>query len=233
MILPDMLLGKLLRRYKRFLADVRFSDGQEVTVHCPNTGAMTGCAEPGSAVWCSTSDNPKRKYAHTLEFVQTSAGYVSVNTGRANRLVGEALSAGKIPTLQALEWVKPEVKIPHSSGRFDYAAAVAGQTVFIEVKSATMLLSSGQGAFPDAVSARALKHVQALRECVAQGHRALLIFCAQHCGITSVRVADEIDPAYADGLRVALHDGVEVMAFACSTDLSTMEVGERIPFHLP
>ncbi len=230
MKLPELAPGVLLRRYKRFLADIQQPDGQVITAHCPNTGAMTGCAEPGSAVWYSRSDNPSRKYPHTLEIVQTPSGYVSVNTGRANALVGEALRAGAIHTLEDAISIKAEAKIPEGQGRFDFAAECPGYTAYIEVKSTTLLVGSQAGAFPDAVSTRALKHVQALQHRVAAGDRGILIFCAQHCGIRTVRPAVEIDPAYAAGLKAAQQAGVEVMAFACQTDLITMQLGEQIPF---
>ena len=229
MKLPALQDGVLLRRYKRFLADVEMPDGSVVTVHCPNTGAMTGCAEPGSRVWLSISDNLKRKYPHTLEIVQTGQGYVSVNTGRANHLVAEALQQGRVAGLPAPLSVKAEAKIPEGDGRFDFLVGDEGGNVSVEVKSTTLLVGEQVGAFPDAVSSRALKHLQALARRVAAGERALLIFCAQHCGIEQVRPAAEIDAAYAEKLAEVCRLGVEVQAYGCSTDLHHMSIDRRLP----
>ncbi len=228
--LPRLQPGTLRRRYKRFLADIELADGDLLTVHCPNTGAMTGCAEPGSPCWYSRSENPDRKYPHTLEVVQTPQGYVSVNTGRANTLVGEAIQAGVIAELGGALEVKAEAKIPEGNGRFDFRVTLPTTTAWVEVKSTTLLLDDGAGAFPDAVSTRALKHVDALVNRVQAGERGVLVFCAQHCGIRSVRAAHEIHAEYAFALRAAMQLGVEVLAYGCSTDLREMTVVGRLPF---
>lgn len=229
--LPPLQSGVLVRRYKRFLADIELETGAVFTAHCPNTGAMTGCAEPGSAVWYSESDNPKRKYPHTLELVQTTAGLVSVNTGRANSLVAEALAAGVVSELADCTNIKAEAKIPEGDGRFDFQVELPdGNAAYIEVKSATLYIADGIGAFPDAVSSRALKHVQALLRRVQAGERGILIFCAQHCGIQSVRPASEIDADYAAALLQARDQGVEVLAYGCQTDLCDMYIDRKLPF---
>lgn len=236
MKLPHLLEGVLLRRYKRFLADVQLADGQRITAHCPNTGAMTGCAEPGWPVWLSVSDNPKRKYQHTWEIVQTPDGYVSVNTGRANALVGEALAAGWLESCKDACNIKAEVQIPEGDGRFDYFAQIPSsatgelQNLFIEVKSVTLHQGNGVGAFPDAVSQRALKHVHALQRRVAAGDRAMLLFCAQHCGIQQVRAAAEIHAEYAAALTDAAANGVQVLAYGCRTDLCEFTLDTVLPF---
>jgi len=229
MRLPKLEQGKLIRRYKRFLADIELPSGDVITAHCPNTGAMTGCADPGSAVWYSTSDNAKRKYPHTFEIVATKAGYVSVNTGRANSLVGEALAAGAVVELADASEIKAEAKIPEGDGRFDFRVVTKAGVAYVEVKSTTLYLGDGQGAFPDAVSTRALKHLDALRRRVDAGERGVLIFCAQHCGIERVRAAHEIDANYAQALTAAAANGVEVLAYACSTDLIDMSLTHALP----
>jgi sugar fermentation stimulation protein A len=231
MKLPALQSGVLVRRYKRFLADIETEAGALLTAHCPNTGAMTGCAEPGSPVWYSQSDNPKRKYPHTLEIVQSASGLVSVNTGRANALVAEALAAGVILELAGCTDIKAEAKIPEGDGRFDFRLEMPdGKTAYIEVKSATLYVGDGEGAFPDAVSTRALKHVQALLRRVQAGERGILIFCAQHCGIGSVRAAGEVDADYAAALTSARDQGVEVLAYGCQTDLCEMSIDRKLPF---
>ena len=233
MILPELQKGRLLRRYKRFLADIETGEGEVITVHCPNTGAMTGCADPGSVAYFSVSDNPKRKYPYTLEFVETAVGLVSVNTGRANALVGEALAAEQIISLAGYTDIKAASKIPDGGGRFDFLARNSKQvSAFIEVKSVTLYTENGAGEFPDAVSERALKHVHALKRMVSLGHRGVLIFCAQHCGISRVSPARSIDPAYAQGLEEAIEAGVEVYAAGCVTDLKTMRIDRAIVFSL-
>jgi sugar fermentation stimulation protein A len=234
--LPELVEVLLVRRYKRFLADIQAIAGPEagrtITVHCPNTGAMTGCADPGSRAWISTSQNPKRKYPQTLEMVQTPAGMVSVNTLRANALGREAIENGVIDRLRDVADIQAEAKIPDNGGRFDLAMTCAAQRVFVEVKSATLYLQDGLGAFPDAVSERAVKHVVALARQVQAGHRGVLIFCSQHCAIERVRPAYEIHPDYADALATAIDAGVEVYALGCRTDLKEFIADRQIEFLL-
>jgi len=232
MKLPELQVGTLVRRYKRFLADIEDADGKQLTVHCPNTGAMTGCTEPGSKVYYSRSDNQKRKYPHTLEFVQSEHGLVSVNTGRANSLVKDALLTGLIAEIGPVptDHLKPEALIPSGAGRFDFLLSHNGADTFIEVKSVTLHLNDGVGAFPDAVSTRALKHVQELQAIVQQGARGVLLFCVQHLGIRSVCPAAHVDPDYAEGLRIAANAGVEILAYGCKTDMQTMTLDRRLDF---
>ena len=201
----------LIRRYKRFLADVRTATGESMTIHCANTGAMSGCANPGSTIWYSTSDNLRRKYRHSWEIVRGADGHlIVVNTARANGLVAQAVAAGLLGFPVTAE-VRREVAIPSETGRFDLAVDDA----FVEVKSVTLKLADS-GAFPDAVSERATRHVNALAKLSRQGRRAMLVFCVLHAGVAAVRPADEIDPAYGDALRQAVADGVEVVALRCA-----------------
>lgn len=231
---PPLAQGVLLRRYKRFLADIEIGSGarrERMTIHCANTGAMTGCAEPGSAAWYSTSTNPRRKYAHTLELVRDADGdLIGVNTGHANGLVVEAVAAGTLPSLpppppepsQAVgsgrAFLQREVEIgeavPGERGRFDLRVG----DVFVEVKTVTLKVANGaagEGAFPDAVSARATRHVAALAAAARGGRNSALVFCVLHTGIRFVRPADEIDPAYGTALRTAVASGVKVWALGC------------------
>ncbi|MCZ6889367.1 MAG: DNA/RNA nuclease SfsA [Gammaproteobacteria bacterium] len=225
---PPFAEGMLVRRYKRFLADVVTRSGATVTMHCANTGAMSGCSDPGSRVWYSTSDNPKRKYAHTLELVETAAGgLVGVNTARANALVAEGLTAGKLGLFEAGAPFRREVRIPSETGRFDFVVEENGSETFVEVKSVTLVLE-GVGAFPDAVSVRARRHVEALAACAMAGRRAALVFCVQHSAIEVVRPADEIDPDYGRALRAAMRAGVEVAAFGCTLSPHKLEIGDEL-----
>ncbi len=218
---PALARGRLVRRYKRFLADVETADGV-VTMHCPNTGAMTGCSDPGSEVWYSMSANPARKYPHTLEVVCTPAGRVGVNTARANSLVAEALEQGQVTELAGYPVQRREAAIPGGHGRFDFLLEAGERRCWVEVKSLTLHTGGGRGAFPDAVSARAAKHVQALSQRRADGDRAVLLFCVQHTGVRVASPADEIDPAYAAVLRQAAGDGVEVLAYRCRIQRAAM-----------
>ena len=208
---PPLKRAKLIRRYKRFLADVETAAGETLTLHCPNTGAMTGCAEPGSAAWYSTSTNERRKYAHTLEIVQDRDGHlIGINSARANTLVAEALGAGMLPGFPADARVRREVAIPGQPGRLDLLVG----DVYVEVKSVTLKLADS-GAFPDAVSVRATRHLDTLARLARTGQRAALVFCVQHTGIDRVRSADEIDPDYGRALHRAVADGVNVVAVRC------------------
>lgn len=230
---PALEKGRLLRRYKRFLADVETATGEPLTLHCPNTGAMTGCQEPGSEVWYSRSDNPKRKYPHTLEVVVSANGRVGVNTARANQLIGEGLRNSALGPFAAMQVLKAEAAIPDESGRFDFLLEdETGQPCWLEVKNMTLCDAAGRGSFPDAVSDRAVKHVQALLRRVQAGERAALVFCVQHSGVQRATLADEIHPAYGDAVRKAAAAGVEVHAFGVRLTPGEICVEASLPVDL-
>lgn len=170
----------LVKRYKRFLADVVTPEGETLTLHCANTGAMTGCAEPGDTVWYSTSDNPKRKYAHSWELTQTRTGhFICINTLRANELVKEALALGNIAQLQGYDSLRSEVRYGEENSRIDFLLeSETKPACYIEVKSVT-LLTDGCGYFPDAVTTRGQKHLRELQSVVEQGLRA--VYCSLCC----------------------------------------------------
>ncbi|HEY7775699.1 MAG TPA: DNA/RNA nuclease SfsA, partial [Kineobactrum sp.] len=198
-----LLEGRLVRRYKRFLADVALASGEVITVHCPNTGAMTGCAEEGSRVWLSRSDVATRKYPHTWELVETSGGMACVHSAVANRVVREAFVAGRIPGFCDYPDIQAEVKYGASS-RADLLLSGPSGRVFVEVKSVTLCRDGGSGAFPDAVSARGTKHLQELQGVLAADTRSLVLFCVLHAGIERVSAAGDIDPAYRNALVEAM-----------------------------
>jgi sugar fermentation stimulation protein A len=229
---PPLQRATLLRRYKRFLADVKCPDGSQLTLHCANTGAMTGCSTPGLEVWFGTSANPKRKYPHSLELVQTPLGLVGVNTALANGLVAEALLAGVIVELAGFSRMDREVVVPTGPERLDFRLDTVDGPCWLEVKSLTLSGADGRGAFPDAVSLRALRHVEALvarRRC---GERAVLLFCVQHSGITWITTADEIHPEYGAAVRAAVAEGVEVLAYGCRIAPAGISLDARLPAHL-
>jgi len=220
----------LLRRYKRFLADVELPGGEVITVHCPNTGAMTGCAEPGSRVWLSVSDSRTRKYPHTWELVETARGTACIHSARANKVVRESLAAGCIPGFEAYRDIQSEVKYGQGS-RIDLLLRGEGGVVFVEVKSVTLCRAGGCGLFPDAVSERGRKHLQELaRVAREENTRAVLFFCVFHTGIESVSVAGDIDPRYRDALLEAQVAGVEVLAWRARVDPLGMELTAPLPF---
>ena len=225
---PELAEAVLIRRYKRFLADIREA-GLVTTIHCANTGAMHGCSDPGSKVWYSISDNPQRKLSQSLELVETQSGHlVCVNTARANQLVGEALHKRQIKQLAGCEKWNREVSIPNAHGRLDFAA----DNIVVEVKMVSWL-RQGIGVFPDAVSSRATRHVKALQACAADGWRAVLLFCVPHNGIHSMTIASDVDPDYAAAIVQACTEGVEMFAYRWCVSPSEWRLSEQIPFELP
>ena len=210
-----LIPATLIKRYKRFLADVTLEDGSEITVHCPNTGSMKRCAEAGSRVWLYDSQSKTRKYQHTFEWVEVDEKYrACVNTARANQLVAEALEQGVIAELKGYCNIKREPKV--EDGRLDFLlTSETGERCWVEVKSVTLLeQDNGLGCFPDAVTERGRKHLLRLQALKNQGDRAVLLFCVPHEGIREVTVADHIDPAYGKVLREVQAGGVEIMAAA-------------------
>lgn len=214
---PDLTRGTLLRRYKRFLADVQLDSGEQVVAHCPNTGAMTGLAEPGWVVWLAPSQNPKRKLAWTWELVETPAGLACIHSARANRVVAEALARG-LPAGIGRGWhVRPEVRLA-SGSRADFRLEGGQGSLYVEVKAVTLLRPHGLGVFPDAVSERAQRHVRELAGVIAPGIRAAIVFAVFHSGIEAVSAAADIDPDYATALADASARGLEVYALHCKLD---------------
>lgn len=214
----------LLRRYKRFLADVRLPDGRELTIHCPNTGSMKNCVVPESPCWYSVSPSQTRKYPQTLELVTIPGGHLAgVNTARTNELVETALRAEVITELRGYQMLRREVVYGSEKSRIDFLLSEQSldgnpdaRPCYLEVKNVTLMEAEGEGFFPDAVSERGSKHLRELMSMVEHGHRAVLLFCVQHTGIQSVRAAAHIDAVYANTLRAARAAGVEVIAYAAA-----------------
>jgi len=222
--------ARLIRRYKRFLADIQLEDGSELTIHCPNTGSMTGCAQAGTRVYYSQSDNPKRKYPFTWELGLTEAGHwICVNTNIPNKILGEALAANTIPELAGYQQQQAEVRYGNNS-RIDWLLSHHSNQpdCYIEVKNVT-LLEHHQGFFPDAVSARASKHLQELTAMKKQGQRAIIFFVVSHSGINSVAPATHIDPAYGKAFNHALENGVEALAYRATMNASAIYLTEPLP----
>ena len=229
-----LIPATLVRRYKRFLADVILEAGEQVTVHTPNTGAMLGCAEPGSRVWLRDSGNPARKYPLGWELATSEAGIlIGVNTHLANQLVQEGIETGAIEELQGYKSLRREVGYGDEGSRIDLLLQhPARPACYIEVKNVTLLQAAGVAAFPDAVSQRGSKHLRELTRLVALGYRAVLLFCVQRADAEVVEPARDIDPVYADTLATAVAQGVEVLAYRAQVSPTEITLQTRLPFRL-
>lgn len=228
----DLQTGILVRRYKRFLADITTAEGEAITIHCPNTGSMKNCQEPGSRVWYSDSQNPKRKYACTWELVEVDARHiVGINTGLANKLAHEAIRLDRIDALSGYEGIRTEVPYGEQNSRIDLllerSRSEPDVQCYVEVKNVSLGLGDGLGRFPDAVTSRGQKHLQELLTMREQGHRAVLFFCVQHSGIQRLEPADDIDPEYGRLLREVVSKGVEVLAYRAEFDITGSSIALR------
>lgn len=231
MNLPQPLItGRLLRRYRRFLADVELDDGSVVTAHTPNTGSMLQCAVPGHAVLLSRSADPRRKLAWSWELVQVNGHWVDINTQRANRVVEEALSQNVLAEFQDYN-VRREY--PFADSRIDFMLAKGDDKVLLEVKNVTLCCTPHQACFPDAVTIRGQKHLRDLMTAIDSGWRAALLFLVQRGEAESFAPADHIDPAYGRLLRQAARAGVAILA--CQTTVTPTEsrISARLPVRLP
>lgn len=235
MLLPIPLKrGTLIRRYKRFLADIALDTGEEITAHCPNPGSMLGLNASGVRVWVSRSDNPKRKLAHTWEVVEIEGGVLAgINTNRPNKLVAEALAAGTIPTLTGYD-VRPEVKYREGS-RIDFLLTAPDRPdCYLEVKNVHMMREPGLAEFPDCVTKRGAKHMNDLAAMRAEGHRAVVLFAVQMTDCDRFAPAADIDPGYAAAFRRAVEAGVEALCHACdfshpNDDKPAITLGRPLP----
>ena len=226
---PPLEEGRLLQRYKRFLADIETLDGEQLTIHCPNTGSMLHCMRPGGRIWFSRSSDPKRKLSGTWELAETPQGRLAcINTARANPLVEQALRNGVIAELKGFSSLRREVPFGEENSRVDFVLDYADGPVFVEVKSVTLgFPDSTVAAFPDARSERGSKHLRELIRLARKGVRAVQLYCVNLSGIEAVRAATEIDPQYAQALLQARQSGVEVLAYGC--DLSPQGIFLRHP----
>ena len=234
MDLPAPLLaGRLERRYKRFLVDIRLDDGRLVTAHCPNPGSMMGLSDPGLRAWVSVSANTKRKLPYTLELVEADGTLVGIHTGRPNRLAEEAIRAGVIGSLAGYSGLRREVPYAGNS-RVDLVLHGPGQPdCFVEVKNVHLRRPGGDhpqaAEFPDCVTARGAKHLDALATLPAQGMRAVLLYIVQRADCDYFRLAEDIDPTYAARAKAARMAGVEMVAYACDVQPSGIAVSRSLP----
>jgi sugar fermentation stimulation protein A len=226
-----LVRGVLVRRYKRFLADVELETGEVITSHLANSGAMRGTSTPGMEVWLSPATNPARKLAWNWELCTVDGCLVGVNTAHPNLIAAEAIAAGEIPELAGYDTIRREVKYGRNS-RIDLLLEGPGRpTCYVEVKN--VHLKRGDWAeFPDAVTARGAKHLLELRDMVAEGSRAVMLYLVQREDCTGFRPAADIDPAYAAGLAAAVADGVETICYTCKLSLDGIGVGAPLPISL-
>jgi sugar fermentation stimulation protein A len=235
MQLPPLTEGRIIKRYKRFLADVVLSDGREVTAHCPNTGSMQGCWEPDAPVQLSYSDNPKRKLAWTLERVDMGNGWIGVHTGRTNPMIEEAVGHGRVPQLQGYSSIRREVVFEaegYERSRFDlFLSQGSARDAWVEIKNVTLWQGDAM-TFPDAVTTRGRKHLNLLQEACQQGYRGVMVYALNRPEGDYFRPAHEIDPAYAETLRKVVENGVEVIALRIQHHSDSMQVSDEVAVDL-
>lgn len=232
---PPLLKATLIKRYKRFLADVSHPELGEFTVHCPNTGSMKNCWQEGDTVYLLDSQNPKRKYQYTWISSQTNNNdWLCLNTHLANQIVMEGIENNVVKELQNYQTIKPEVKYGEENSRIDLLLSAENQPdCYVEIKTVTLLeneIGKGRGFFPDAVSTRGQKHLRELITIAKSGQRAVLFFLVQHSGIESVSPAEHIDPKYAEILTQAIDSGVEILVYRTHISPAEIILQDPLPF---
>jgi sugar fermentation stimulation protein A len=229
-----LLPGRLIRRYKRFLADARLDDGREVTAHVGNPGSMLGLADPGARIWLEPNDDPKRKLKFAWRLVEHAGGhFTGVDPGAANRIVREALEAGTVAGLAGYERLRAEVRYGEKS-RVDFVLSGGGRPeAYVEVKSVTLSRAAGRAEFPDAVTARGARHLAELAAMAQAGHRAVLLYLVQRTDAREVGLAADIDPAYATAFAAARAAGVEALALGTRITPEGIEAAGPLPLSAP
>lgn len=230
----DLVPARLIRRYKRFLADCRLGDGREVTAHCANPGSMMGLAEEGTKIWLEPNDDPKKKLKFGWRLVDHENGhFTGVDTSLPNRVLRTALQAQQIALLSAYESVRPEVKYGQNS-RVDFLLQQPGlPDAYVEVKSVTLSRTPGRAEFPDSVTARGAKHMSDLAQVAAKGHRAVLLYLVQRTDCSHVDIAHDIDPNYAQAHANATAAGVETLCIGTRISPLGVQIGAPLALRVP
>jgi sugar fermentation stimulation protein A len=223
-----LIPGKLIQRYKRFLADIELDDGTLITAHVANPGSMLGMKDPGMRVWVSPASNPKRKLKFSWELAEIEGALINVNTGHPNKVGEEAIHAGLITELTGYDTLTREVKYGENS-RIDILLTNEDnpRQCYVEIKSVTLRRGS-DAEFPDSVTARGAKHLVELSSMVQQGHRAVMLYLVQRQDCTSFAIAGDIDPTYAQALTQALAQGVEVLCYTCKVTVDGICVAKPL-----
>jgi sugar fermentation stimulation protein A len=214
-----LLPGRLIKRYKRFLADIELDGSETITAHCPNPGSMMGLKAPGSRCWVSVSDNPKRKLQHTLEVLEADGTLVAMNTMSPNKIAEAAIANAEIAPLAGYDAIRREVKYGTNSRIDLLLTSKSRPDCYVEVKNCHLMRTPGLAEFPDSVTTRGAKHLFELSERVRAGDRAVQLFIVQRGDCTRLSPADDLDAAYAKALRDAAQTGVEILAFGCAVTL--------------
>lgn len=222
-----LIHGTLIKRYKRFLADVKLDNNQIITAHCPNTGTMLSCSTPGSNVCLSTSDNPKRKYPHTLEMVQNNGTWVGVNTARTNKLVIEAIEDGLIAEFTNIDNIKSEVKTSEGS-RLDLLIQKGKKSSYVEIKNCSLAID-GCAMFPDAVTVRGTKHLNELIRLKKEGFNSYIFFLVQRMDADRFAPATHIDKVYTKTLGQAAVAGVQILVYQAEVSPDAIQVVRSLP----
>ncbi len=228
-----LIRGRLIKRYKRFLADVKLDDGTTITCTCPNTGSMLGLTGPGAIVWLSQSDNPTRKYRHTWEMIENDAGagptLVGINTAHPNKIVAQAIEAGRMAPLKGYQSLKREQKYGANS-RIDILLEddTKGRA-YVEIKNVHLMRQAGLAEFPDSVTERGAKHLAELAEMARAGHRAVMVYLVQRADANALSLAADIDPGYAHAFTSAAAAGVEALAYRCRLSPDEIVIDRKIP----
>lgn len=227
-----LIFGRLIRRYKRFFADIETEEGEVITAHCPNTGSMQGVLTPGNQVWVSRSDNPKRKLSYTWELVEVDGTLIGVNTHNPNNIVHEALQNKFIPEITNYQFVKPEVKYGSENSRIDFLLTDhTGADTYLEVKNVHYSKTEQNetvAIFPDSETSRGVKHLQELIRVVEQGHRAIVLYCIQRNDCTALRFGWEFDPLYAKTALLALSKGIEMIPYSCIMTTTHIQLNKAL-----
>ena len=223
-----LIKGKLIKRYKRFLADIILEDGQEIIAHVPNSGAMTSCIEENCDVWVTFHDNAKRKLKYTLELTKMGENLICTNTGVANKIAIEAIENGVIKELQGYSSLKPEQKYGQNS-RIDILLENENEKCYVEVKSVSLRIDDYL-AFPDAVTSRGTKHLNELYEMTLQGHRAVMLYIIQRTDNLPFRLAKEIDKKYFEAFNEVTTKGVEVLVYQSCIDFENIKIDKKVLF---
>ncbi|MDY0321428.1 MAG: DNA/RNA nuclease SfsA [Arcobacteraceae bacterium] len=223
MKLPKLIHGKLIKRYKRFLADITLDNGEIITAHVPNSGAMTSTIAPECDVWVSKSDNEKRKLAYTLELTKIEDSLICTNTSNANKIAIEAIQKRVIKELEGYDSIKPEQKYGKNSRIDILLESDNGKKCYVEVKSVTLRIGDTL-AFPDAVTSRGTKHLEELLSMVEEGHRAVMLYVIQRSDKLPFRIANEIDGKYYEKFIEVTAKGVEVLVYQTDISLEKIEL---------